>query len=205
MTLNKGKITKRIFDIIIAFIGIVIFTIPIFVLVIIAGFSTNTFGLFIHKRVGQFQKSFYLLKIRSMKINHDNNTFTALNDKRITKFGQFLRLYKLDELPQLYNVLLGSMSIVGPRPDVEKMLLLLTEEQKMIFKMKPGLICNSTLQFIDEEKILANKTNQSQFYITEIWPKKVELNMEYVQNWSFKNDMKIIGKFFQILLKPLFR
>lgn len=203
MITNKQKIAKRIFDISIAAIGIVIFTIPIIVLLILASFSTQSFGIFIQKRIGQFQKPFYVLKIRSMRINQDENTFTTVDDDRITKFGQFLRSYKLDELPQFFNVLIGDMSIVGPRPDVEKMTLLMTEEQKIIFQVKPGLICNSTLQFIDEEKLLAIKTNPSQFYLTQIWPKKVKLNIDYVQHWSFINDLKIIGQFIQLFFNKL--
>ncbi|MDP2088135.1 MAG: sugar transferase [Flavobacteriaceae bacterium] len=199
MTLNKGKTAKRLFDIFIAFIGIVIFTIPIFVLLIFAGFSTKSLGIYIQKRVGQFQKPFYIIKIRSMEINEDNNTFTSLDDERITHFGKFIRKYKLDELPQLFNVLLGSMSIVGSRPDVSAMLLLLSEKQKIIFQMKPGLISNATIKFIDEEGLLSTKTNPAQFYLAEIWPEKVKLNVEYVQNWSFVNDLKIILQFFQLL------
>ena len=203
MITNKQKIAKRIFDISIATIGIVIFTIPIIVLLILASFSTQSFGIFIQKRIGQFQKPFYVLKIRSMRINQDENTFTTVDDDRITKFGQLIRKYKLDELPQFFNVLIGDMSIVGPRPDVEKMTLLMTEEQKIIFQVKPGLICNSTLQFIDEEKLLTIKTNPSQFYLTQIWPKKVKLNIDYVQHWSFINDLKIIGQFIQLFFNKL--
>ncbi len=203
MNLNNQKISKRIFDIIIALIGIVIFMIPIVVFVIIASISTKSFGIFVQKRIGQFQKPFYIYKIRSMKSNQDNNTFTAADDVRITKFGQFLRNYKLDELPQLFNVLLGSMSIVGPRPDVKAMLLKHTEAQKIIFEMKPGLICNSTLEFIDEEKLLSANANPVQFYITEIWPQKVMLNMQYVQNWRFTSDLKIIVQFMQLFFNKL--
>lgn len=205
MISNKGKIAKRIFDIFIAIIGIVIFTIPIFILVIIAGFSTNSCGMFIQKRVGQFQKPFYLFKIRSMRINQDENTFTALDDKRITKFGRFLRQYKLDELPQFYNVLIGNMSIVGPRPDVEDMLKYLYEEQKLILQMKPGLISMATLKYIDEEELLSAENNPTEYYLTEIWPQKVQLNLDYVQNWSFVNDLKIIVKFIQLPIKSVFR
>ncbi|MDP3353281.1 MAG: sugar transferase, partial [Flavobacteriaceae bacterium] len=192
------KIVKRIFDIIIVLIGVVFFTIPIFVLVIMASISTQSFGIFVQKRVGQFQKPFYLLKIRSMRNHQDENTFTALDDDRITKFGQWIRKYKLDELPQFFNVLLGSMSIVGPRPDVEEMLKFLYEEQKIILQMKPGLISKATLQFINEEELIATENNPTEYYLTEIWPQKVQLNLEYVQNWSFINDLKIIGQFFQI-------
>ena len=202
-SLNNEKVSKRIFDIIIVSIGIVIVTIPIFILVMLASFSTRSFGIFIQKRIGQFQKPFYIFKIRSMKINQDDNTFTASDDERITKFGQSLRRFKLDELPQLFNVLLGSMSIVGPRPDVSAMSLLLTDEQKIIFQMKPGLISNATIKFIDEEKLLATKSNPAQFYLTKIWPKKVNLNVEYVQNWSFKNDLKIIFQFLQRLCRHI--
>ncbi|MDO9260881.1 MAG: sugar transferase [Flavobacteriaceae bacterium] len=205
MSLNNSKIAKRIFDIIIASIGIVSVTIPIVVLVMLASFSTQSFGIFIQKRIGQFQKPFYVLKIRSMRINQDDNTFTTVDDDRITKFGQLIRKYKLDELPQFFNVLIGDMSIVGPRPDVEDMLLLLSDEQKIIFQVKPGLICNSTLAYINEEELLATKANLSEYYLSEIWPQKVQLNLDYVQNWTFKHDLEIIFKFLSVLFKSLFR
>lgn len=204
MSSNNQKIIKRIFDIIIASIGVVIFTIPILFLVIIASFSTQSFGIFVQKRMGQFQKSFYLLKIRSMKINNDENTFTSLNDHRITKFGHFLRRYKLDELPQFFNVLIGNMSVVGPRPDVEAMLKYLTEEQKLIFEVKPGLISSATLKYINEEELLYLNENKIDFYLQEIWPQKVQMNLNYVQNWSLINDLKIIVLFLVLIFKSLF-
>lgn len=204
MSSNNQKITKRIFDIIIASIGVVIFTIPILFLVIIASFSTQSFGIFVQKRMGQFQKPFYLLKIRSMKINNDENTFTSLNDHRITKFGHFLRRYKLDELPQFFNVLIGNMSVVGPRPDVEAMLKYLTEEQKLIFEVKPGLISSATLKYINEEELLYLNENKIDFYLQEIWPQKVQMNLNYVQNWSLINDLKIIVLFLVLIFKSLF-
>ena len=204
MSSNNQKITKRIFDIIIASIGVVIFTIPILFLVIIASFSTQSFGIFVQKRMGQFQKPFYLLKIRSMKINNDENTFTSLNDHRITKFGHFLRRYKLDELPQFFNILIGNMSIVGPRPDVEAMLKYLTEEQKIIFEVKPGLISSATLKYINEEELLYLNENKIDFYLQEIWPQKVQMNLNYVQNWSLINDLKIIVLFLVLIFKSLF-
>lgn len=204
MSSNNQKIIKRIFDIIIASIGVVIFTIPILFLVIIASFSTQSFGIFVQKRMGQFQKPFYLLKIRSMKINNDENTFTSLNDHRITKFGHFLRRYKLDELPQFFNVLIGNMSVVGPRPDVEAMLKYLTEEQKLIFEVKPGLISSATLKYINEEELLYLNENKIDFYLQEIWPQKVQMNLNYVQNWSLINDLKIIVLFLVLIFKSLF-
>ena len=204
MISNKQKITKRIFDIIIAGIGVVIFTIPILILVIIASFSTQSFGVFVQKRVGQFQKPFYLLKIRSMRINNDINTFTSLDDYRITKFGRFLRRFKLDELPQLYNVLIGNMSVVGPRPDVDVMLKYLTESQKLIFQMKPGLISSATLVYVNEDVLLSKEVDATEFYLTTIWPQKVQMNLDYVHNWSLTHDLKIIVQFLVLLFKSLF-
>lgn len=200
MNFNKAILFKRIFDLIISSIGIVIVAIPIVFLMILAGLSTKSFGIFKQKRIGQFQKPFFIYKIRTMKINQDNNTFTTANDQRITPFGRFLRRYKLDELPQLWNVLLGSMSIVGPRPDVEQMAFMLTDEQKIIFKMKPGLISKATIQFLYEEQLLASKKNPNEFYLSTIWPQKVILNQEYVEKWSFINDLNIIKQLFKTLL-----
>lgn len=205
MSVNKSKVLKRIIDIIIASIGIVIFTIPIFVLVIFASFSTKSFGIFIQKRVGQFEKPFYIFKIRSMIVNYEKNTFTTFDDKRITKFGRFLRRYKLDELPQLFNVMIGNMSIIGPRPDVIAMKSFLTEEEKSMYKFKPGLISLATLKYLNEEMVLSTKINPSEFYLKEIWPVKVQLNMEYVKNWNNITDLNIKVQFVKLLIKSLFR
>jgi lipopolysaccharide/colanic/teichoic acid biosynthesis glycosyltransferase len=188
----------------IAGIGVVIFTIPIFVLVIIASFSTQSFGIFVQKRLGQFQKPFYLLKIRSMRIDNDINTFTSLDDYRITKFGHFLRRYKLDELPQFFNVLIGNMSIVGPRPDVDVMLKYLTEDQKLIFQMKPGLISSATLVYVNEDELMSKEVDATEFYLTTIWPQKVQMNLDYVQNWSLTHDLNIIVQFLVLLFNSLF-
>lgn len=201
----KDKFYKRFFDIVIAVIGILIFIIPIIFLVVIASFSTQSFGLFVQKRIGQFQQPFYIFKIRSMVVNKDKNSFTASNDERITLFGQFIRKYKLDELPQFLNVLIGNMSIVGPRPNVEEMLLQYTEEEKIIFQMKPGLICDATLKYINEETLLATKDDIHHFYLTKIWPQKVQLNMDYIQNWTLKHDFEIIFKFLLIIFRLPFR
>lgn len=201
MELNKSKQLKRFIDILIAVIGILVFIIPIIILFVLASFSTKSFGLFVQKRIGQHQQPFSIFKIRSMVVNNDKNSFTAYNDERISRFGQLIRKYKLDELPQFFNVLIGNMSIVGPRPNVEDMLLQYTEEEKIIFQMKPGLICDATLKFIDEEIILATKEDLHQYYLTKIWPQKVQLNMDYVQNWTLNHDFKIIYKFLLIIFR----
>lgn len=204
MGINKSKYLKRCIDIFISIIGIVVFVFPVIVLTIIASFSTKSFGIFTQKRIGQFGKPFRIYKIRSMKVHQSENTFTSLCDNRITPFGVFIRKYKLDELPQLFNVLMGKMSIVGPRPDVPEVINPLNSDDKEFLKLKPGLISNSTLFFIDEEKILASKPNPTVFYLSEIWPKKVKMNLDYYRNWSNLYDIKMLFLFLKILFRKLF-
>ena len=118
MLSKKQQIVKRIFDFILSIVGIILFIIPILFLIVFATISSKQFGLFSQQRVGQHARIFSMYKIRTMYVDDDDNFITTKDDPRITLFGKFLRKYKLDELPQLFNVFKGNMSFVGPRPDV---------------------------------------------------------------------------------------
>lgn len=181
----RQKIIKRIVDIVLSLIGIVIFIIPIFVLVIISTISNKEFGVFTQKRVGQKGKLFTIFKIKSMSIGKEH---------QISSFGKFIRKTKLDELLQLFNVFLGQMSVVGPRPDVQGYADKLQGKNKVILLVKPGLISEATLLFRNEEEILARQVNPLQYNDEVLWPKKVKLNREYVESYSLKKDFKIIFK-----------
>ncbi len=146
----RQRIIKRVFDIFISLIGIVIFIIPIFLLMILSTILHKEFGIFTQKRVGQFGKTFTIFKIKSMKLGHENS---------ISSFGNFIRKYKLDELPQFLNVLLGQMSIVGPRPDVIGYADALKGKDRIILSVKPGLTSQATLLFSNEEAILKQQKN----------------------------------------------
>ena len=189
---KKQQITKRLFDIIFAVLGILLLTIPILILIIFAWYSTKKNGLYKQERIGQFAKPFQIYKIRSMKENNASNHITIKNDQRITSFGKFIRKYNLDELPQIYNVLKGEMSFVGPRPDVSGYADLLKDDDRIILSIKPGITGPATLAFKNEEEILANQKNPKQYNDNVLWKKKIALNKKYITNWSFWNDCKYI-------------
>lgn len=146
------------------------------------------------RRVGKNGKQFNLLKYRTMKKNSDKLGLLTVGDRdpRVTTLGRFLRKYKLDEMPQLFNVLKGDMSIVGPRPEVKKYVDLYTEEQRKVLQVRPGITDYASLSYIDENDILAASDNPEKTYIEEIMPAKIELNFKYIENRSLKEYFKLI-------------
>ena len=192
MLSKKQQINKRIFDFLLAAIGIIIFLVPILFLILLATISTKQFGLFTQQRVGQHAKLFSMYKIRTMMIHDDDNFITIKNDPRITFIGKFLRNYKLDELPQLFNVLQGDMSFVGPRPDVQGYADHLKNDDLIILSVKPGITGPATLQYRIEEEILARQQDPKKYNDTVIWIEKVKINKVYVENWSFLGDINYI-------------
>lgn len=192
MLTKKQEIIKRVFDLILVVVCIIILIIPTILLVILASFSTRSFGIFSQKRVGKDAQLFTLYKIKSMRKNVAQHHVTTANDMRVTKFGRFLRNSKLDELPQLYNVLVGDMSFVGPRPDVEGYADKLEGDDKIILSVKPAITGPATIKFADEEIILAKQLNPLEYNDTVLWPEKVAINKKYVQNWSLSKDLGYI-------------
>ena len=192
---TRQRFVKRVFDLFFSFFGLLFFLIPIVILIIIASFSTRNFGLFRQIRIGENGKLFKIFKIRTMNVNIPNEDFITLkNDERITPFGKFLRLFKLDELPQLFNVLMGDMSLVGPRPDVIGYADKLTGYDRIILSVKPGITGPATLKFKNEEDILSKQNNPKKYNDRVIWPEKIKLNKQYIQHWSLINDIKCIVK-----------
>jgi len=190
---KKDKIIKRIFDFLLALIGL-FFTWPIILIAwIIASIETKSNGFFLQKRVGENGKLFTIIKIKTMYPNKGSSITTA-NDKRVTKSGRFFRKYKIDELPQLVNVLIGDMSFVGPRPDVKGYADKLQGEDKIILSVKPGITGPATLKYKNEEEILAKVDNPIEYNDKVIWPDKVKINKEYIKNWSLKKDIEYIIK-----------
>ncbi len=190
-----GRVYKRLFDIVLALVGI-LFTLPIMVVAfIIASFETKSFGLFIQKRVGKDGKLFNVFKIKTMRaLKGVDTTVTTANDMRITKSGKFFRDTKIDELPQLFNVLFGTMSFVGPRPDVEGYADRLEGEDRVILTIRPGITGPASLKYRNEEEILAKQENPKEYNDNVIWVDKVKINRAYIENWSFKKDMEYIFK-----------
>ena len=144
-------------------------------------------------RVTKNGREFKIFKYRTMKIGSDKySQITIGKDSRITKVGDFLRKYKLDEIPQLINVLIGDMSLVGPRPEVPKYVALYTEEQREILKVRAGITDYASIEFSNENDILANETDPEKAYIEKIMPRKIELNKKYLSEISVMTDIKII-------------
>ncbi|QHI37449.1 putative sugar transferase EpsL [Kordia antarctica] len=195
----KQKITKRTFDILMAIIGISLFWWLILLLIIISSIDTKSIGILLQSRIGLHGKKFNIYKIRTMRSDSKiEGSYLAIhNEHRITKIGSALRKWKLDELPQLINVFLGSMSFVGPRPDVAGFADKLSEEDKIILSVKPGITGPASIYFQQEEKILAQKIAPEEYNRNIIWAKKIELNKEYVKSYSFAKDIKYI---FQTLI-----
>ena len=186
---------KRLFDIILSFIGLVLTGWLIILAWLIASIETKSNGFFLQKRIGRYAKPFTVIKIKTMT-NRDvsDSTVTTLNDKRITKSGYFFRRTKIDELPQLINVLVGDMSFVGPRPDVPGFADLLTGEDRIILSLRPGITGPATLKYRDEESLLASQEYPEKYNREILFPDKVKINKEYLKNYSFLSDLTYIYK-----------
>tara|TARA_B100000989_G_scaffold287286_1_gene256785 strand:+ start:3758 stop:4342 length:585 start_codon:yes stop_codon:yes gene_type:complete len=183
---------KRTFDILLSVLVIFLFF-PIllmisFLIVIDSGFPI----FFLQKRIGRCAKEFNIIKFRTMKINNENITITAADDNRITRFGKYLRKTKIDELPEIWNVLLGQMSFVGPRPDVRGYADKLKGENRKILVLRPGITGPASLKYYNEEYILSQKSNPKKYNDEIIFPDKVKINLDYFYNRSFYLDIKII-------------
>jgi lipopolysaccharide/colanic/teichoic acid biosynthesis glycosyltransferase len=181
-------ILKRAFDFIVSLVSVFLFCWIILICIIIASIDTKSSGLFIQKRIGQYGKPFKIFKIKSM------NDAT----QEVSSFGKFLRKSKLDELPQVLNILLGQMSFVGPRPDIPGYYDKLEGENRKILELKPGLTSEASIKYANEEEILSQKDNPLDYNDTVIFPEKVKMNLKYYYNQSIFLDL-------QILIRTVFR
>jgi len=162
---------------------------------IVASIETKSNGLFIQERIGMNGTIFSVFKIKTMKPSKEINTsVTTSSDSRITRSGAFFRKMKIDELPQLFNVLFGSMSFVGPRPDVSGFADKLNAEDRLVLGIRPGITGPASIKYKDEEDILAKQKYPEVYNREVIWPDKVKINIDYIQNWSFKKDIMYIVK-----------
>jgi len=190
-----GRVIKRTFDILFSLIGIFLTWWMMLVAIIISSIETKSFGVFIQKRVGKDAKLFNVFKIKTMRVVEDiDTTITTSNDMRITKSGKFFRDTKIDELPQLFNVLLGTMSFVGPRPDVEGYADKLEGEDRVLLSVRPGITGPASLKYKNEEEILAKQSNPKEYNDKVIWIDKVAINLRYIKEWSLKKDFYYIIK-----------
>jgi len=182
---------KRLFDIILVLVLLPLLIVPICLLIIISSIDTKKFGVFSQYRVGQRGKLFKIYKIRTLK---EGKHRLGHLDKSATSFGKVLRRTKLDELPQLFNVLKGDMSFVGPRPDVEGFADKLEGDDRIVLLVKPGVTGEATLKYKEEELLLNQQEDPEDYNRRIIWVDKVKINKNYVLNYSFYLDLKLILK-----------
>ena len=184
----------RFFDILFSFLGI-LFLSPVFLFLYIAiRLESKGGGVYKQLRVGRGGTDFYVYKFRSMRIGADKQGLITVGgrDPRITRIGYFIRKYKLDELPQLFNVLKGDMSLVGPRPEVRKYVELYTEEQQRVLSVRPGITDYASIEYVDENTILGQAEDADKAYVEQILPDKICYNMKYIEHRSVKEYFKII-------------
>lgn len=194
-------ILKRIFDIVVSFVGLVILS-PLFLILAIAIARDSKGPVFFKQtRVGRNEVPFKIYKFRTMVEDAEARgmQLTVGDDSRITKVGTFLRKTKIDELPQLINVFKGEMSFVGPRPEVPKYVGLYTEDQRQVLMVRPGITDLASIEYRNESELLATADNPEKVYIEEVMPRKIELNKEYIRNMSLVSDMRIILKTIAVL------
>lgn len=191
-----NKIVKRIFDFLASLFGIIIIS-PILIIVAIA-IKVDSKGpvMFLQKRVGRYGNPFYIYKFRTMVTDAEKlgTQITVGKDNRITKVGSFLRKYKIDELPQLFNVLKGDMSLVGPRPEVPRYVELYSEEERRVLEVRPGITDLASLRYKDENDILGKVENPEDYYINVIMKDKLKLNLEYIEKSNLIFDISLILK-----------
>jgi lipopolysaccharide/colanic/teichoic acid biosynthesis glycosyltransferase len=188
----------RLCDILFSFFGL-LFLSPLFLFVALWIVIDDPGPVFYRQqRVGKDGKNFGLLKFRSMRKDADKMSLITIGDRdpRVTRAGYYIRKYKLDELPQLWNVLVGEMSLVGPRPEVRKYVDLYTNEQRKVLSVRPGITDYASIEYIDENRLLAASSDPDKTYIEEIIPAKIALNMRFINHQT-------LGEYFKIILLTL--
>ncbi|MEZ5172262.1 MAG: sugar transferase [Bacteroidia bacterium] len=187
---------KRLFDILASALGVIILSPVLIIIYLLVITESKGGGIYSQTRVGLNGSDFKLYKFRTMFTGSEKKGLLTVGgrDPRVTKTGYYLRKYKLDELPQLFNVIEGSMSLVGPRPEVRKYVDLYSDIQKKVLHVKPGITDYASLEYSNENEILGQATNPEEVYINEIMPRKLELNLKYIAEKSFLTDLKIILK-----------
>lgn len=193
----------RFFDILFSIIGLVLLSPLFIVLYLLIRIESKGGGFYSQERIGKNGKPFKLYKFRSMRIGSDKKGLITIGEKdnRITKTGFILRKYKLDELPQLWNVFIGDMSLVGPRPEVKKYTDLYTEEQKQVLQVRPGITDWASIKYVDENKILGEAKDPDEAYVNLIMPNKIKLNMVYIQHQTLGEYFKIIFTTFKEIVR----
>ena len=188
------RMAKRIFDILFSVVGLIFFSPFLFIISILIKLEDGRPVFYRGLRVGRYRKPFRIFKFRTMVVNAEKvgGSSTADDDPRITRIGKFLRKYKLDEVPQLINVLKGEMSFVGPRPQVQWAVELYNERERKLLTVRPGITDYASIKFKNEAEILKGSNDPDKDYLEKIAPEKLKLSLEYVENMSLWSDIKII-------------
>ncbi len=187
---------KRVFDLVIALLGLIVLLPVLAIVAVLVQWSSPGPAQFRQIRVGRGGRDFVLLKFRTMTVQSDSETgtFDPGDSSRVTKVGRFLRATKLDELPQLWNVIRGDMALVGPRPEVRKWVEVNPDRWAIVHAVRPGITDPAAILYRNEEKILANVPDPERLYREEILPRKLDLYVEYVRTRTFWADLKILGQ-----------
>lgn len=185
---------KRGFDIVASTFGLIIISPFLLIIALAIGLEGQGSVIFRQARTGRYGKPFVIYKFRTMKVNSRGNTVTIKGDGRITSVGRILRKFKLDELPELWNVVRGDMSLVGPRPDMPDLTGTLTSEEKLILELRPGVTGPATLKYANEEELLAAQDDPKKFNDEVLWPDKVQINLDYYRSMNLMIDLMIILK-----------
>lgn len=187
--------SKRLFDIVFALFGLILLFPFLLLISILIKLDSQGAVFFIQSRVGKNNKDFNIFKFRTMNIHSDDMGLLTLgnDDSRITKIGYFLRRYKIDEFPQLINIIKGDMSFVGPRPELRYYVNFYNEDDMVIFKVRPGITGLASLKYRNEVELLKAAENPEEFFIKTIIPDKLEYNKEYIRQRNFFFDLKLIG------------
>jgi len=194
------SVVKRCFDLIFSILGLLVTCPALFAIALVIKLDSKGPAFFKQERVGRYGRIFKIYKFRTMvhKADKLGKQITIGEDNRITRVGRFIRKYKIDELPQLINVLKGEMSFVGPRPEVIKYVEKYTNYQRQVLMTKPGITDYASIEFRNESELLGQSSNPEEMYISEIMPRKIDLNMRYIRDMSIATDIKLI---FQTLMK----
>jgi lipopolysaccharide/colanic/teichoic acid biosynthesis glycosyltransferase len=194
---------KRILDILITLIGTILFFPVIIVVSLIILISSGYPVFFLQERVGKDWKIFKIVKFRTMVKNAEKmgTGISSFDDSRVTNIGKFLRKFKIDELPQIFNVLIGNMSLVGPRPELLKYAKYYEADYSEILKIKPGITDYASIEFRDESELLNYSNDNEKVYLTEILPEKIRLYKKYLKEVNLKTDIKIIFSTFKALIR----
>ena len=184
----------RFYDIFFSLLGMIVLSPLLLVLYVAIRLESRGGGFYCQQRVGKDGRDFRLYKFRSMRVGSDKKGLLTVGgrDPRVTRVGAFIRKYKLDELPQLFNVLKGDMSLVGPRPEVRKYVDLYTPEQRKVLSVRPGITDYASIEYMDENTILGQAEDPDKAYVDQIMPDKIRYNMKYIEHRSVKEYFKVV-------------